>query len=36
MYKGHVDKAKGGQDGGWEVRMAGLGGMVGEKKDILQ
>ena len=26
MYKGHMDKAKGGQDRGWEVGMAGVGG----------
>ena len=25
MYKGHMDKAKGGQDQGWEVGMAGVG-----------
>ena len=26
MYKGHMDKAKGEQDQGREVRMAGVGG----------
>ena len=25
MYKGHIDKAKGGNDQGWEVGMAGVG-----------
>ena len=31
MYKGHVDKTKGGQDQGWEVGMAGVGEVVGGK-----
>ena len=26
IYKGHMDKTKGGQDQGWEVGMAGMGG----------
>ena len=25
IYKGHMDKAKGWQDRGWEVRMGGVG-----------
>ena len=25
MYKGHMDKAKGGKGRGWEVGMAGVG-----------
>ena len=25
MYKGHMDKAKGGQDQGWKVGMGGVG-----------
>ena len=25
MYKGHMDKAKGGQDQRWELGMAGVG-----------
>ena len=29
MCKGHVDKAKGGEDRGWEVEMAGVGGSYG-------
>ena len=29
--KGHMDKAKGGQDQGWEVEMAGVGEMGGGK-----
>ena len=29
MYKGHMDKAKGGLDQGWEVGMAGVGGNNG-------
>ena len=28
MYKGHMDKAKGGQDQGWEVEMGRVGGVV--------
>ena len=28
MYKGHMDKTKGGWDQGWEVGMAGVGGGV--------
>ena len=31
MYKGPMDKAKGGQDQGWEVGMAWMGGIEGEK-----
>ena len=31
MYKGHMDKTKGGYDQGWEVEMAGVGGEVGRK-----
>ena len=30
IYKGHMDKTKGSWDQGWEVEMAGVGGMVGE------
>ena len=33
MYKEHMDKAKGGQDGGWEVGMAGVKGSDGEKME---
>ena len=32
MYKGHMDKAKGGWDWGWEVGMAGVGGSGGGGK----
>ena len=32
MYKGHVDKAKGGEDRGWEVGMAGVRGEWWEEK----
>ena len=31
VYKGHMDKAKGGSDRGWEVRMAGVEGSGGGK-----
>ena len=31
MYKGQLDKIKGGQDQGWEVEKAGVGGVVGVK-----
>ena len=31
IYKGHVDKTKGVWDQGWELGMAGVGGMVGGK-----
>ena len=31
MYKGHMGKDKEGKDRGWEVGMAGVGGMVGGK-----
>ena len=31
IYKGHMDRAKGGWDQGWEVGMAGVGGVVGGK-----
>ena len=33
MYKGHLDKAKGGWDGGWEVGMTGVGGSGGGKME---
>ena len=33
MYKGHMDKAKGGWDQGWEVGMAGLRGSGGGKTE---
>ena len=35
MYKGHMDKAKGGWDPGWEMGMAGVGGVLwwGENGD---
>ena len=33
MYKGHMDKAKGGWDWGWEVGMAGVGGSGGGKME---
>ena len=34
MYEGHMDKTKEGQDQGWEVGMAGVGGLVmGENED---
>ena len=29
IYKGHMNKTKGGQDKGWEVGMAGVGGGEG-------
>ena len=32
--KGPMDKAKGGQDRGWEVGMAGVGGSAGGKMEI--
>ena len=32
MYKGHMDKTKEGWDQGWEVEMAGVGG-VGEEME---
>ena len=28
MYKGHMDKAKGGEDWGWDTGMIGVGGVV--------
>ena len=33
MCKGHIDKAKVGQDQGWEVRTAGVGGSDGKKME---
>ena len=33
MYKGHMDKAKGGQDQEWEVGMPGVGGSGGGKME---
>ena len=33
MKKGHMDKAKGGQDRGWEVGTAGVVGSDGEKME---
>ena len=33
MYKGHMDKTKGGSYSGWEVGMAEVGGVVGENVD---
>ena len=33
MYKGNMDKAKGGWDWGWEVGMAGVGGSGGGKME---
>ena len=33
MYKGHVEKAKEGKDGGWEAGMAGGGGSGREKME---
>ena len=34
MYKGHMDKAKGRYDPGWEVGMAGVGGNGGGKIEV--
>ena len=34
MYKGHMDKAKRGSYGGWEVGMAGVGAGCGGKREI--
>ena len=33
VYKGHMDKTKGGQDKGWEVGMAGVEGSGGEQME---
>ena len=33
MYKGHMDKAQGRWDQGWEVGMAGIGGSSGGKME---
>ena len=33
MYKGHMDKAKGGWDQGWDGGMAGVGEWSGENGD---
>ena len=33
MYKGHMDKAKGGEDRGWAVAMGGEGISSGEDGD---
>ena len=33
MYKGHMDKAKEGQDRGWEVGMGGVGKSGGRKME---
>ena len=33
MYKGHMDETKEGSDQGWEVRMAGVGEVVGRDGD---
>ena len=35
MYKGHMDKAKGGTDRGWEVGMAGVGGSGGGEMETI-
>ena len=35
MYKGHRDKAKGGQDQGWEVSMGREGGSGGRKLETI-
>ena len=33
IYRGHMDKTKKGQDQGWEVGMAGVGGSRGGKME---